>query len=76
MKKSRLLILGILLFNTHQLFCSPPDEWSGRKESILLNNWSVNLNVGFTSYFGDLRQYDVNAINKLMCESKTAYGIK
>lgn len=52
------------------------DEWSGPKEHALLGNWSVNLNVGFTSYFGDLSQYDLNIPNKLLFESKPSYGIK
>lgn len=76
MKRSKYLIVGVLLFSVQQSHSSNPDEWSGPKESILLSNWSVNLNIGFTSYFGDLSQYDLQATSKLLFESKPAYGLK
>jgi hypothetical protein len=76
MKKSRFLFVGILFIFVQNAYSSGPDEWSGPKERVLLQNWSVNLNIGFTSYFGDLSQYDLSAINKLRYESKPAYGIK
>lgn len=76
MKRSKYLIVGVLLFSVQQSHSSNPDEWSGPKESILLSNWSVNLNVGLTSYYGDLSQYDLNFTRKLIYESKPAYGLK
>lgn len=76
MKRTKFLIVGVLLFSVQHSYSSGPDEWTGPKESILLSNWSVNLNMGFTSYFGDLSQYDLNATNKLIYESKAAYGLK
>ncbi len=76
MKKSKYLIVGVLLFSVQQSYSHNPDEWSGPKEKVLLSNWSVNLNIGFTSYFGDLSQYDLNVTNKLVFESKPAFGLK
>lgn len=76
MKESRYLFVGVLFIFVLKSYSSTPDEWSGPKERVLLEDWSVNLNVGFTSYFGDLSQYDLNVTNKLMFESKPAFGIK
>lgn len=76
MKKSRFLIIGILFIFVQSTYSSNPDEWCGPKQRVFLQNWSVNLHIGFTSYFGDLSQYDLSAINKLRYESKPAYGIK
>ena len=76
MKRSKYLIVGVFLFSVQPTYSSNPDEWSGPKESILLSNWSVNLNIGFTSYFGDLSQYDLQATSKFLFESKPAYGLK
>jgi hypothetical protein len=69
-------MLGVLLFSIQHSFSANPDEWSGPNESILFSHWSVNLSIGFTSYFGDLSQYDENVIHKLLYESKPAYGLK
>jgi len=76
MKKSRLLIVGILFILSQTAYCLSPDEWRGSKGSILLDNWSVNIGFGLTSYYGDLSQYDLSVVNKLLNESKPACGIK
>ena len=76
MKRSRYLLVGILFTLSQTLYSLNPDEWRGPKERILLDNWSVNLSFGLTSYFGDLSQYDLSIKNKLLFESKPACGIK
>ncbi|MBN2174759.1 MAG: hypothetical protein JW731_11555 [Bacteroidales bacterium] len=76
MKKSRVLFVGVFLLSYHSLNSSEPDEWCGPRERVFLKNWSINLNIGYTSYFGDLSQYDLDVVNKLIYESKPAYGIK
>jgi hypothetical protein len=76
MKKSRFIFVGILFFSFHNTNRSQSDEWSGPRERVLLSNWSVNVNVGFTSYFGDLSQYDLQMTRKLIHESKPAFGLK
>lgn len=37
--------------------------------------WSINVNTGATSYFGDLSIYDINPIKKIQLESGLAFGI-
>ncbi|MCF8368808.1 MAG: hypothetical protein K9G76_07170 [Bacteroidales bacterium] len=74
MKKSRYLIIGILLCSIQPTYSSEPDEWAGPQERVFFSNWSININIGATSYFGDLSQYDLNPIKKLGYESKLAYG--
>lgn len=76
MKRSRYLLVGILFTLSQTSYGSNPDEWRGPKGRILLDNWSVNLSFGLTSYFGDLSQYDLSLKNKLLFESKPAFGIK
>ena len=76
MKNLMYSIVGVILLITLQTNGSNPDEWSGPRESILLSHWSVNLNIGCTSYFGDLSQYDLKPMKKLFNESKLAYGLK
>lgn len=76
MKNLKYFIVGILFVLVQHTNGSNPDEWSGRKTHILLSNWSVNINLGTTSYFGDLSEYDVRAIRKLFYESKVAVGLK
>lgn len=75
MKNLMYSIVGIL-FIIIETNGSNPDEWSGPRESILLSHWSVNLNIGCTSYFGDLSQYDLKPMRKLFNEGKLAYGLK
>jgi hypothetical protein len=76
MKSSTYLIIGVLFISVQESYSQNPDEWSGPKNKALLSNWSINLNIGFTSYYGDLSQYDMNFTNKLLFESKPAYGFK
>jgi len=76
MKKSRYLVFGILLCVSQSTYSSTPDEWCGPKKRVLFQNWTVNASIGFTSYFGDLSQYDLSPVNKMVFESKPAYGLK
>ncbi len=38
------------------------------------NQWSINVNAGFASYFGDISVYDKNPIKKIEHESEGGYG--
>jgi len=76
MKSSKILFVGVLVFSFQPSYSANPDEWSGPQETALLRNWSINLNMGFTSFFGDLSQYDLSPVNKIQYESKPAYGLK
>jgi hypothetical protein len=67
-----LLILLILLIqaNAFGQYQKPP-----RKISALLKNWSVNLNVGQTSFFGEVSLYDDELSEKLSKEGSWSYGV-
>ena len=76
MKRTVGTITGALLLLSTHVHATGPDEWRGRSGNILLQNWSLALTLGFTSYYGDLSQYDANYFNKLIFESKPAIGVK
>jgi len=49
---------------------------SYKKNSIrFIDGWSVNFNMGLTSFFGDLSVYDYDIIKKFSDESKIGTGI-
>ncbi len=76
LKKLRKLLSASLLLSMVHAYAGSPDEWRGTRGIFILENWSLNLNLGFTSYYGDLSQYDANYIEKLIFESKPAAGVK
>ena len=46
------------------------------KDNPFWYNWSADLNLGLTSYYGDLSQYDGDYILKLIHESNPAIALK
>lgn len=50
-------------------------SWNGERRSPIWDLWSVNLNAGYTSYFGDLSSYDPQFDKKLQFESGPAMGV-
>lgn len=49
--------------------------WGGKgKKSALLDNWSINVNAGLTSFFGDLSKFDSEIMGKLSQESGPAFS--
>jgi hypothetical protein len=66
-----ILILLILLIqaNAFGQYQKPPP-----KITALLKNWSVNINLGQTSFFGDVSLYDDELSEKLSNEGSWAYG--
>ena len=50
-------------------------EWGGEKPNGFWDHWAVNVNAGFTSYFGDLSYYDSDIFGKLSNESGPAMGL-
>lgn len=76
MRKSRYVLTGVFLLVFQNFFAANSDEWKSGSGNIFLQNWTVNLSFGCTSYFGDLSQYDQYALQKLMLESKPAAGLK
>lgn len=51
-------------------------KWGGDKRMKIRDNWSVNFNVGQTSYFGDLSLYDKDPIGKFSKESGLGFGMQ
>ncbi len=66
-----LLLLLILLIRSNAVgqYQKPPP-----KISVLLKNWSINVNGGQTSFFGELSLYDDELSEKLSKEGAWAYG--
>jgi hypothetical protein len=67
-----------ILFLILGIFISPisySQEWGGNVPLVQLTSWSVNINGGLTSYFGDLSPGDLNLRNKLSHESGPAASI-
>lgn len=65
-----LLILG-LIFPPY----SYSQKWGGNIPVVNLSSWSININGGLTSYFGDLSTNDLNFRNKLSYESGPAASV-
>ena len=77
MKTTNLIIAGLLFLSTIQTEAAGPD--GARKNASLnpfLYDWSVDLNAGITSYYGDLSQYDETFFQKLLFEGKPAFSLK
>jgi len=63
-------LIGIILSTTS--FSQGCEELSFTDKN---RNWSVNLNGGITSFFGDLSYFDLDGWNKITVESGPAGGI-
>lgn len=50
-------------------------EWGGEKPLNFWDHWSINVNAGYTSYFGDLSYHDTEVVGKFNYESKPAFGL-
>ena len=56
--------------------CVYPQQWKkDRAQKELWNVWAINVNAGYTSFYGDLSSHDGNYIEKLHYESGPAIGI-
>ncbi len=75
MKTGKYLIAGLLFLLSNNTFSGEPSRGCTYKYSFWYD-WSANLSAGFTSYYGDLSQYDIGYLNKLMYESKPAVAFK
>jgi hypothetical protein len=69
-----ILLAGALLLCSELGHAQGADEWRGSKGHVILQNWSLSVTMGLTSYYGDLSQYDGNFPMKLIYESKPAFG--
>ena len=74
-KTFKILLVGMILtgIGVPQFIYAQP--WGGsKKQSGIWKNWSINANIGLTSFFGDLSSYDADIINKFSKESGPAFG--
>ncbi len=74
-KKIQLLFFIVVLFVMDLPYFADAQQWSGSNKNTFWNNWSLNVNAGMTSYYGDLSYYDSDLLKKLQNESGPAFGI-
>jgi hypothetical protein len=75
MKKTVSLIV-LMVFLVEGYARSPkPAIWTGDEKPGLWDYWSLELNMGAMSYFGDLSLYDADPFNKLTKESGPAFSM-
>lgn len=74
--KKRSCVLGchILVLFIMLPFASYSQDWEGTKPNGFWDHWSININAGLTSYFGDLSYYDSDISGKISNESGPAFG--
>lgn len=71
-KALKIIILVFILLSGMQVFAQ---QWSGSKKPKFWDLWSINVNMGLTSFFGDLSVYDTDIPNKISYESGPGLGI-
>ncbi|MEZ5199264.1 MAG: hypothetical protein R2764_23650 [Bacteroidales bacterium] len=71
-KYERMYLLALSIFIG---VISYSQSWNGSIGNPFFNSWSVNVNAGFTSYYGDLSIYDDDLGKKLSNESGPAYSV-
>ena len=76
MKTGKYLIAGLLFLLYNNSFGTEPSGRGCAHKYNFWYDWSANISAGFTSYYGDLSQYDLGYFNKLLYESKPAIAFK
>ncbi len=75
MKKQIKLLLVVVVITT---FIVPEtisaQGWGGRWKPGFWDMWSLNVNAGQTSFFGDLSLYDTDIVGKITNESGAAFS--
>ncbi len=74
-KQIKLIALVVVIagFTTPQI--TNAQGWGGRSQKIgLWDMWSINVNGGLTSFFGDLSRFDTEITEKLTKESGPAFS--
>jgi hypothetical protein len=74
--KNNLKLIGVMIFFMGIITPnnSVAQGWGSHKKPGLWDNWSINLNAGLTSFFGDLSKFDTEIIEKLTQESGPAFS--
>lgn len=67
--------ISLLLILTLPLYIYSQQWKKDRQQKEQWNVWSINVNAGYTSFYGDLSSHDGNYIEKLRYESGLGMGI-
>jgi hypothetical protein len=67
-----LLVLALCILSPQTL---DAQSWGGKRKAGFLDSWAINANMGLSSFFGDLSQFDTEISKKLTEESGLAYGL-
>jgi len=74
-KKQIKLLLAVVLITTLVIpYTTSAQGWSGRWKPGFWDMWSISVNAGQTSFFGDLSLYDTDIVGKLTNESGPAFS--
>jgi hypothetical protein len=74
-KQIKYVILATLFVSLVLPETASSQRWGGRWKPGFWDKWSVNVNGGLTSFFGDLSLYDTDIADKLSKESGPAFGV-
>ncbi len=75
MERKSLLIALMIIMPASHLLARNPAVWAGDLKPRINNNWTIGLQAGFMSYFGDLSLYDKVPVKKIRFESDFAGGM-
>lgn len=75
-RKFNIVALVLTLLLLYEPVDSFTQSWGGAEKNRFGDLWSVNINTGLTSYYGDLSIYDKDPVNKLSRESGLGLGIQ
>jgi hypothetical protein len=67
-------IIPVLLLALVISQSSLAQNWEGMRKTGFWERWAINVNGGYTSYYGELSLYDTEFSGKIMHESGPAYG--
>jgi len=74
-KQIKYLFIAALFVSSLLPETASSQRWGGHWKPGFWDSWSVNVNGGLTSFFGDLSLYDTDIIDKLTKESGPAFGM-
>lgn len=74
--KVKLIAVLVILAGIINPQITKAQAWGGGKKSKskILDDWSINVNAGLTSFFGDLSKFDTEIMEKLTQESGPAFS--
>jgi len=75
-RKFNIVALVLTLLLLYEPVDSLSQSWGGAEKNRFGDLWSVNINSGLTSYYGDLSLYDTNPVDKLSKESGLGMGLQ